>query len=98
MNIIGKSKNSYICEVSKEEMEILTGASEPYGSDRHAHYIGTISNIKNLSDHIKAMERTVIERSKAATMLRAAADIISTVPESFTLPVIEPTKENHNEP
>ena len=82
MKIIGHTHNTYLCEVSKDEMHELTGVLESYSG--HAHPAGNIVNVIPLVKHIKAMEYSVDQRKRAAEALRAAATVIESTPSAFT--------------
>jgi len=86
MKIIGHTNNGYICEVTKEEMKLSTGKDEPWCVSDHAHPVGNIVNVPEISKHLRNMEYTATERAKAAETLRSCANIIETIPAAFTAP------------
>jgi hypothetical protein len=86
MKIIGHTSHGYICEVTKEEMKLSTGKEEPWSAGSHAHPVGNIVNVPEISRHIRNMEYTIKQRKDSAETLRAVANIIETVPDAFTEP------------
>jgi hypothetical protein len=86
MKIIGHTTFGYLTEVSKDEMQTLTGKSEHYGQGCQAHPVGSILNVPQLSKHIEAMAYTKQQRANAAEALRAAATVIESTPDAFTAP------------
>lgn len=86
MKIIGHTTHGYLCEVTKDEMNLSTGKEEPWGDSSHTHKVGQIVNLVKVSQHAKNMEYSVDQRKKAAEQLRAVATIIESVPETFTAP------------
>lgn len=93
MKIIGKTYQGYICEVTKTQMQKLTGKGEHYSGNTHAHEIGAELETIKLGQHIKDMESTATMRKQAADLLRSAATIIETVPDTFKAP-----KEDQTQP
>lgn len=86
MKIIGTSTAGYITEVSKEEMQTITGKGEPYQMSCHYHTVGTVVRVPELAKHIRAMDYTKEQRKSAAEALRAAATVIESTPDAFTAP------------
>jgi hypothetical protein len=86
MKVIGHTSNGYLAELSKEDMQKLTGKGEPYHHGERAHAVGTILNVPQLSKHIEAMAYTKTQRANAAEALRAAATVIESTPDAFTAP------------
>lgn len=86
MKVIGHTSDGYLAELSKEDMQKLTGKGESYHRGERSHAVGTILNVPQLSKHIEAMAYTKQQRANAAEALRAAATVIESTPDAFTAP------------
>ena len=91
MKIIGLNSHGYICEVSKNEMKAMTNIDEPYSVHNHSQNIGAEINVLPLNQHIRNMDRTIEQRKNASDLLRSAATIIESIPDTFKAP--EPASE-----
>lgn len=96
MKILAKNTEGYITEISRKEMTFLTGKPEPVNFP-HAHDHGTIVNIPELCKHIKDMEKTKAQRSKAVELLKAAINVIETVPKAFEAPAVQESEPTENQ-
>jgi hypothetical protein len=89
MKIIGYTKDGYLIEADKYEVQQLTG-KEAYRQSTYEHPhtlpVGATIKVREAFEHIEKVTRHDDARKAIADQLRAAATVIETTPSVLTLP------------